>query len=318
MSRATTNDPMAFASAELSPAVESAVAAALDHPSPSRSLSVDVRSISFAAREWDRPSSASDGPAAASGAVRSILLVHGITASSRSWWRIGPALAAAGYRVLAVDGPGHGSTHGWIGGHSFRDTAEQMAGFARATGLAGAGGDAPELAVIGHSWGALVAAALPLVGLTPRRVVLLDPPALTPDEQRALLADPTEQRYGSVAEAAAAIASDDRGWHPEDVAAKAEQLTQFDRERVVHVVLDNTWDAGVGQIAAALAAGVAPETYAVVRGVPAMGGLTPDDVAARLAELVGTERVTTLADAPHTPQRTHPLELTMALLRAIA
>src|SRR5512132_1788955 len=38
------------------------------------------------------------------------LLVHGITSSSRSWWRLGPALAERGYAVLAVDLRGHGGS----------------------------------------------------------------------------------------------------------------------------------------------------------------------------------------------------------------
>lgn len=36
------------------------------------------------------------------------LLLHGKAGSSRSWWQVGPALASHGYRVLAVDFPGHG------------------------------------------------------------------------------------------------------------------------------------------------------------------------------------------------------------------
>jgi pimeloyl-ACP methyl ester carboxylesterase len=37
-----------------------------------------------------------------------VLLLHGMAGSSRSWWQVGPALADLGYRVLAVDLPGHG------------------------------------------------------------------------------------------------------------------------------------------------------------------------------------------------------------------
>lgn len=315
------------------------VAAALAHPTAGRPLRIDVGSISFAAQEWEgrepeahewkghqrdaqawgetRPPSPS-APEPPGPAVSSVLLVHGVTASWRSWWRIGPALAAAGHRVVAVDSPGHGSTRGWVGDHSFAETALLLADFARGAGLATPQSDAPRLAVIGHSWGSLVAASLPLVGLKPHRIVLLDPPALTDVEQQALLDDPTEQPYASESDAAATIAAQNPGWHPDDVAAKAEQLTQFDAERVRRVVLDNRWDGGLTAIAAAIDAGVSPETYAVIRGVPAAGGLTPDDIAIRLAELIGKDRVVTLEAAPHTPQRTHPEALTRALLRAIA
>ncbi|MGH2816717.1 MAG: alpha/beta hydrolase, partial [Actinomycetota bacterium] len=38
------------------------------------------------------------------------VLVHGVTSSSRTWWRVGPALAERGFRVLAVDLRGHGAS----------------------------------------------------------------------------------------------------------------------------------------------------------------------------------------------------------------
>ncbi|MEO8510176.1 MAG: alpha/beta fold hydrolase [Chloroflexota bacterium] len=36
-------------------------------------------------------------------AAPTVLLVHGITASSGTWWRVAPALVDAGWQVLAVD-----------------------------------------------------------------------------------------------------------------------------------------------------------------------------------------------------------------------
>ena len=39
---------------------------------------------------------------------RTALLVHGIMSDSRTWRRVGPALADRGYRVIAVDLRGHG------------------------------------------------------------------------------------------------------------------------------------------------------------------------------------------------------------------
>ena len=45
----------------------------------------------------------------ASGASRAkVVLVHGLTASSDTWWQVGPALAARGFDVTAVDQAGHG------------------------------------------------------------------------------------------------------------------------------------------------------------------------------------------------------------------
>jgi pimeloyl-ACP methyl ester carboxylesterase len=45
----------------------------------------------------------------ASGPSRgAIVLVHGLTASSDTWWQVGPALAGREYDVVAVDQAGHG------------------------------------------------------------------------------------------------------------------------------------------------------------------------------------------------------------------
>ena len=39
---------------------------------------------------------------------RTALLLHGMTGSRESWWRVVPLLVASGHRVLAIDLPGHG------------------------------------------------------------------------------------------------------------------------------------------------------------------------------------------------------------------
>jgi pimeloyl-ACP methyl ester carboxylesterase len=44
------------------------------------------------------------------GGDRVALLVHGIMSDSRTWRRVGPALAERGYRVIAVDLRGHGGS----------------------------------------------------------------------------------------------------------------------------------------------------------------------------------------------------------------
>jgi pimeloyl-ACP methyl ester carboxylesterase len=108
-----------------------------------------------------------------------VVLVHGVTSSSRTWWRVGPALAGRGYRVLAVDLRGHGASPRTVAGLSTADLAADVA----ETVAAELGADPPgpprpavEL-LVGHSLGALV--ALELVGAHPgfaRRLVLEDPP----------------------------------------------------------------------------------------------------------------------------------------------
>jgi pimeloyl-ACP methyl ester carboxylesterase len=134
------------------------------------------------------------------------VLVHGVTSSSRTWWRVGPALARRGFRVLAVDLRGHGASPRQVAGLVAADLAADVAetvadaaGVAWAPGpgpaslaeapgstapaapAAAASGPAPAVPavdlLVGHSLGALV--ALELVTAWPgfaRRLLLEEPP----------------------------------------------------------------------------------------------------------------------------------------------
>ncbi|MEV7190357.1 alpha/beta hydrolase [Streptomyces sp. NPDC093510] len=93
---------------------------------------------------------------------RVALLVHGIMSDHRTWRRVGPALAARGYRVIGVDLRGHGASgRGDYGAEIFADDLVD-------TLPAGA-----ELA-LGHSLGGL-ALALAAERLAPARAVYSDP-----------------------------------------------------------------------------------------------------------------------------------------------
>jgi pimeloyl-ACP methyl ester carboxylesterase len=117
------------------------------------------------------------------GAARPLaVLVHGVTSSSRTWWRVGPALAARGFRVVAVDLRGHGASPraaaGLAAADLAADVAETLAHEALALGAATApaAGAVVDL-LVGHSLGALL--ALELVAARPgfaRRLVVEDPP----------------------------------------------------------------------------------------------------------------------------------------------
>jgi pimeloyl-ACP methyl ester carboxylesterase len=195
-----------------------------------------------------------------------------------------------------------------------------VASFVRAAGLAAVGdrslaamGDR-SLAVIGHSWGSMIAAALPSAGLCPGRIVLLDPPALTLDERLAMISDPTQRHLGSLEEAVALVGAAHPEWIPGDIAVKAETLTQFDESAALSILLDNDWDAGLGALADPAAVDI---PVWVVRGEPAFGGLLPDDRVPAVAARVGADHVLTIAEGPHSPQRTHPEATLAALLRAL-
>lgn len=254
--------------------------------------------IDWATRSWGSPA---DPP---------LVLVHGVTSDSATYWRLGPALAASGRHVVAVDLPGHGLTGGWRGHHRLAETAAELAAFIRAAGLA-----VPDLAVLGHSWGGMLAARLPAAGLRPRTLILLDPPHLTLQRLRALTDSPSERLYETAEDAGARIRAENPAWSDGDVEAKAVGLTRFSVEGVLAVLRRNgPWDAGLAALGDPAAAGV-DAWY--VRGEWRDGGLIPDHVVARLAARVGADHVLTIAGGPHSPQRMHPEATALAILRAL-
>jgi magnesium chelatase accessory protein len=98
-----------------------------------------------------------------------LLLIHGVAAATHSWRELGPRLAAR-YRVTAFDLPGHGFTSAPSDPHAFtqRGMARAAAGLLRRL-------DVAPVAVVGHSAGAALGAALDLdAGLRPTRLVALN------------------------------------------------------------------------------------------------------------------------------------------------
>lgn len=283
-----------------SPDLPSSVLASLDAgvPDPGRRSTVTAAGVPFSSLQWGEPR------------ARPLLLIHGVTASARIWWRIGPALATTGRRVIAVDLPGHGLTGHWPGHQRFRDNAANVAAWIHAAGLA-----TPDLQVVGHSWGAMTAAALPRAGVRPGTLVLLDPPAIS----RAILAGMVRQAEGQLETdpitAAERLRAENPSWSGVDIEAKAEAMAQLDREAARAVLLDNgDWDGGLADLADPAAAGV--PTW-IIRGDPTIGGMLPDAALPPFEALIGADHVITLLGAPHAPQRTHPIELTQALLHAL-
>ena len=275
------------------------VADALASPRPGQPGAVDVDGRRWPFLAWG---SSSDPP---------LLLAHGVNSNARIWWRVGPALAAAGHRVVAIDMPGHGQTAAWAGHHRFVETATSVADFIRSAGLA-----LSELDVLGHSWGGVVAAHLPQVGLRPATLVLLDPPWVSLEQLVALTRDPTERRYDSLGEARLAVRAGNPDWSDGDVIAKARALTEVDAAHVRAILLRNgVWDAGMSALRHPDASGV---RLWLIRGEPLTGGLIPDEALPTIYAMIDPEQVITIARGTHSPQRTHPEATVLAILRALA
>jgi pimeloyl-ACP methyl ester carboxylesterase len=275
--------------------------AALAAPRPPEELTVAAANIPFHALAWGDPG------------APPIVLMHGVASNARGWWRIGPAIAAAGYRVIAPDLPGHGLTGHWQGHVAFRENAADLAAFSDA---AVGGVDAGLVRVIGHSWGAMTAATFPAVGYLPRRLVLVDPPTIPLAVIALMLEDPAERRYDDLETALTSVGSLNQTWAYGDVFAKAEALTQADEPAVRAILTENgDWDGGLGGLSDPGARDVPTR---LIRGDPAAGGLVPDAALPAFVARLGEEQVTTIAGGPHSPHRTKPEETTRALLRALA
>jgi len=109
-----------------------------------------------------------------------VLLLHGFLEHAHAWDFVAPRIAAAGYRVLALDWRGHGDTE-WVGRggyYHFPDYAADLAGVVRALG--------GRAALVAHSMGA--GGATLFAGTSPSSVSALacidalGPPDTDPNE----------------------------------------------------------------------------------------------------------------------------------------
>lgn len=119
-----------------------------------------------------------------------VLLLHGMAGSSRTWWQVGPALARYGYRVLAVDFPGHGRSDPDPGAtpESFVEALTRSVPF-------------PVALAVGHSMGGSILARAVAGGqIKPAAGVYVEAPLATPvltisrEELRARYADMKAER----------------------------------------------------------------------------------------------------------------------------
>src|SRR3569832_2922327 len=111
-----------------------------------------------------------------------LLLLHGFPELAFSWRKVMPALAAAGYHVIAPDQRGYGRTTGWDADYDGDLAGFRMINLVRdVLALVAALGCREVHAVVGHDFGSPVAAYCAL--LRPdvfRRVALMSAPFAGP------------------------------------------------------------------------------------------------------------------------------------------
>jgi pimeloyl-ACP methyl ester carboxylesterase len=274
----------------------------------------------------------SAGRSAGGGSAPVALLIHGVTSSSRTWWRVGPALAARGYRVLAVDLRGHGASPSVAGALGLGDLTADVLQTLRADGavpndrglgMEGGSGVEGTLAadpsptldgdrggrvngppidlVVGHSLGALV--ALDLLARVPglaRRLVLEEPPGPTAVDWTAMAdgieADTRRARTDPDGMRGDMVA-ENPGWVPEEVGRRLDDLAACDAEGVA-AALRRT----VAFDASGLAATVEAPTLLVI-GLENLGSaLAGTDRSAMISALAGRGTIEVL-DGGHNLHR---------------
>ena len=224
-------------------------------------------------------------------ADRRALLLHGLSSSGATWWRVAEALASDGWHVTAVDLRGNGDAA----------TAEHYAFADYAADLPGRGWNL----LVGHSLGGAVATFAALRAGFADRVVLLDP----------AIDLPTDDLAGLLASELDELALDEAGfralrptWHPTDVALKATSAAKATADMVAGTVAHNTPWTALDEAARL------PVPTLIVGGDPAVYSMLPTGTALALVAANPLIEYRVVEGAGHSPHRDRPDE-TLALLR---
>lgn len=214
---------------------------------------------------------------------RRLLLIHGLGSNSEGWWRVGPALAEAGFVVTAPDLRGHGES-----GHS-----DDYSLAAYAADIAQLGNDWD--VVIGHSLGGSIVVTLfdqnPRFG---KRLVLLDPALVVLSPEMAI--DIFTAAYQAPL-TAARVSADNPTWHPQDARIKAKALEQSSLSVTQQTVWHNPdWNL------VAITSNLEVPTL-LIGSDPALGSLVPPALGQGLADLNGLIRFVTVPESSHSIHR---------------
>jgi pimeloyl-ACP methyl ester carboxylesterase len=195
-----------------------------------------------------------------------VALLHGVMALADTWWRVGPALAARGWRVSAIDLPGHAGDAG-------RDGALDLD--ALVDGVA-ARLDGPVDLLAGHSLGAIVALGLLARDPGTARAVVLEEPPGPGSIDLAVLAAVIAQDAVAVRRDRAPLVAREREanprWDPGDLERSVRGIEEADADAIAAALRGPLrWDlaallAGVNVPMLVLAATAAPGSFPLDAG----------------------------------------------------
>jgi pimeloyl-ACP methyl ester carboxylesterase len=234
---------------------------------------------------------------------RRILLVHGLGSSAALMWRLGDALAEAGWHAVAVDLRGHGDA----------PRARDYSVGAYAADLAAVFPDdgGPWDAVVGHSLGG--AASTVAAAGSPewtRRLVLLDPAIFVDDRDADIVRRSQERAFADPR--IEVVAQEHPRWHPQDWELKVDAVLRASAWAVEQTSAQNRpWDVRAD------AALLTVPTH-VIAADPAVYSIFAGDLAAEVRTANPHISMSVVAGAGHSLHRDRPEESIRQLLEALA
>ncbi len=234
---------------------------------------------------------------------RRVLLVHGLGSSGALMWRIGAALADAGWHSTAVDLRGHGDAP--------RALDYSVAAYAADLVATTPDGGGPWDAVIGHSLGGASSTAAAASGPAwTRRLVLLDPAILVGGRDAAIVRKSQERAFAD--NRIDLVRQEHPHWHPQDWELKVDAVHRTSAWAVEQTSVQNSpWDV------TADAARLSVPTH-VIASDPAVYSIFTGDVAADVLASNPLITMSVVEGAGHSLHRDKPEETVRQLREALA
>ena len=222
--------------------------------------------------------------------ARRALLLHGLSSSGATWWRVAEALVADGYFVTAVDLRGHGTA----------PTADSYAVADYASDLPGTDWDL----VIGHSLGGATAAVASLEAGFTKRLILLDPALVVPEADWKAVRD---EQLSELTLTADDLRSSATPWSEKDIALKLDAVGH-----ATAAMIEGTLDDNHPWSVIDLLPGLAVPTL-ILTGDPAVFTMLPPQIADAIVQANPLVEYRVIPGAGHSPHREQP-EATLAAI----
>jgi len=236
-------------------------------------------------------------------ATRRALLVHGLGSSGALMWRLGDALAEAGWHASAIDLRGHGDAP--------RSLDYTVAAFGADLVATRPEGDRTWDAVIGHSLGG--AAGTVAAASDPqwtRRLVLIDPAIHVDGRDASIIRKSQERAFADTR--IEVVEQEHPHWHPQDHELKVDAVLRASAWAVEQTSVQNQpWDVRAD------AARLAVPTH-VIAADPSVYSIFTGELAAEV--LAANPRITMsiVAGAGHSLHRDKPEESLRQLREALS